>query len=358
MKSRETTPAQEIVPTHVAPRSQPRPLRLARLYRLPRWVHLMTLLGLILGTSIAYRVYDYTENDPDFCQSCHIMKTAWDRWATSEHRKVHCHACHQQSKLESLHQLWLTLVKRPKEVGPHAPVPPQVCAKCHLSHDPHWKQVAQTAGHKVHVEKEKIPCWRCHAKSIHRFRPPNEICQECHQKEHVEIAPMGRLHCTNCHPYLATQATLLPTRNDCLWCHQRQLTTQVLFKADSPMQFECQACHNPHRKQSPTAACGTCHGGRSQGSEVEAQQSQDVVLRLGAVVQESTHPSCLTCHRPHTWKTEGNKRCLACHNPLPKVFGHVPGHRLLQCDDCHQAHGWKTESEQLCQTCHRSATGG
>ncbi len=315
------------------------PMRIARLYRLPRWLQVLSGLLLLLGSGIAYRVYDYTENDPNFCQSCHIMREAWDRWATSEHRRVNCHACHHQSKIEGLRQVWLTVVKQPEKVGPHGHLPLEVCQKCHFSGNPRWKQVAATAGHQVHAERERIPCWKCHAKSIHRFRPPSEICKECHTKQHIEVAPMGRLHCTNCHNFLAHQVALLPTRQDCLWCHQKEITKRVIFREDSPMKFECQKCHNPHKKQSPLSSCQGCH--------------QGIVASVRSNAQ--THRNCLSCHRPHTWKTQGDKTCRSCHSPLPEGMGHQEGHKILQCTDCHHPHNWKTQRNGLCRTCHRRA---
>ncbi len=322
------------------PSESSRPPRLARLYRLPRRIQILGILLLLLGSGTAYRIYDYTENDPNFCLSCHIMKPAWDRWRTSEHQKVNCHACHQQSKLQSLRQVWLTLVEHPEKVGPHGHLNPAVCARCHLNGNPRWKQIADTAGHKVHVEQEKIPCWRCHAKSIHRFRPPAEVCKECHPKQTLTIAPMARLHCTSCHNYLAHQVTLLPTRNDCLWCHQRQLTARVIFKEDSPMQYECQTCHNPHHKQSPLASCQRCH--------------KEFFISQKPNSPRTAHQDCFSCHRPHTWRTEKDTTCRSCHNPLPKGFVHVEGHRVLQCTDCHTPHHWKAQTNGLCTTCHRA----
>lgn len=329
--------------------------RLARLTRLPRWVYLLGSLLLLMGASAGYYVYDYTENNPRFCLMCHTMKPAWDQWATSEHRKLNCHACHRQSKLRGLRQLWIYLTKHPEEVGPHGHVPPQICAECHMSNNPRWRQVAATAGHRVHVEREKIPCWKCHAKSIHRFRPPEKSCQECHKKTHITIAPMGKKHCTSCHNYLVAQVSMLPTRNDCLWCHQKELKARIVFDENSPMQFECQNCHNPHKERGQLVACSHCHGPESRNQPQKGSLSSAAILteKQAAIVQETIHEDCRSCHRPHTWNTKGDSTCLSCHAPLPKVAGHGEGHKILQCADCHLPHRWRTEAKELCQTCHR-----
>lgn len=311
-----------------------------RFLRLGRIVQTVLLLIVLAAGVGAYKAYDYTEHDPHFCMSCHIMQKAWDRWATSEHRKVTCHACHQQSKMESTRQLWMTLTRRPTKVEKHARVPPNRCSECHRSGDPRWIQVADTAGHKVHAEKQKIPCVRCHSKSIHRFRPSAEVCRECHARETIQIAGMGRLHCTNCHNFLATQSSLLPTRNDCLWCHQRQLEKPFKFNMDSPMQFECRKCHNPHHRLPATGTCKACHAGAYVGREKLPEKHQD----------------CTSCHQPHTWKVEGSKICGKCHGSmerLPASWVHGNGHRILSCQDCHRPHQWKVSGAHLCEKCHK-----
>src|SRR3989304_4813430 len=56
------------------------------------------------GASAGYPAVDYPMNTPAFCPSCHIMEAAWTRWSTSEHRKVDCHSCHEQSVTESARQ--------------------------------------------------------------------------------------------------------------------------------------------------------------------------------------------------------------------------------------------------------------
>lgn len=313
-----------------------------RFRRLSRILQIFALLFLLFAGITAYRVYDYTENDPKFCTTCHLMQSAWDRWATSEHRKVTCHACHHASKIESARQVWLVITRQRTRVEKHAHVPPERCEECHRSGDPQWIQVAQTAGHKVHAAKAKITCVRCHSKSLHRFRPAAEICRECHARETVKITGMGQLHCTNCHSFLASKANLLPTRNDCLWCHEKQVAKTVEFSPDSPMQYECQKCHNPHKKIPPTKSCETCHPGPFVGREKLPEKHQD----------------CISCHKPHTWKVNSSEVCKKCHKSmdrLSKPWVHGNGHKILKCQDCHQPHEWKVSGPQLCRKCHKLA---
>ena len=59
-------------------------------------VALVILIAISFGGYYFAGFYSYMQNDPNFCNSCHIMEESWDRWATSEHRDVDCHSCHHQ----------------------------------------------------------------------------------------------------------------------------------------------------------------------------------------------------------------------------------------------------------------------
>ena len=60
-----------------------------------RWISLALLVLVLAGGGRAgYRAYDYVENDPQFCDSCHLMDTAFRSWEESVHWDVNCHECH------------------------------------------------------------------------------------------------------------------------------------------------------------------------------------------------------------------------------------------------------------------------
>src|SRR3972149_2458248 len=83
---------------------------------------------------------------PPFAPPCHIMEAAWTRWSTSEHRKVDCHSCHEQSVAESARQVIVFAVRRPERVGRHAVVPGGRCRACHTSGDPRRRPGAGAGG--------------------------------------------------------------------------------------------------------------------------------------------------------------------------------------------------------------------
>ena len=139
------------------------------------------LIVVLFGGSYgSYRMYNYTQNDPEFCRSCHTMDVAWDKWSTSAHSKVGCHSCHEVSPIGGAQLVMNYLMENPDRNTNHASVTDKACEKCHYSGDPQWVQVENTAGHKVHAEGQNIACQTCHGMRLHSFRPSTEICDACH----------------------------------------------------------------------------------------------------------------------------------------------------------------------------------
>jgi hypothetical protein len=246
------------------------------------------------GAYAVYRTYDYAMYDPAFCRNCHTMEAAWGRWETSEHRTVTCHACHEASVLESARQVVTFVIRQPQAVGRHAVVPREVCQQCHFSADPRWRQVAETAGHRIHAQQRGIECVVCHAPSIHRFAPTEQLCGTCHVAQavgerRVVVPEMADLHCVKCHEFLVVGAPLRPERQTCLQCHQALPGQAGHWTADAPHQFACGQCHKPHERALPVVACRTCH----------EQPREDV--HPEAVLQSTP---CTTCHVPHRWKIQ------------------------------------------------------
>ncbi len=276
----------------------------------------MVLVGVAVAGAAAVmgvRTYDYVENDPRFCTGCHLMESAVAKWRTSVHRDVGCHACHVQSTTESLDQLWKYITLRPATVSKHAEVDYRRCGACHLSRDPRWSQVADTAGHKVHFTRLGLECVQCHSKGVHVFVRPTDSCAGCHA-EQVTAGGMASLHCTSCHDFLATEHPLAdPQRSDCLACHADMQVRDERFDPHAPMRVPCQTCHRPHQKPVPTIAdCVGCHHVRDFGLHA-----------LGS------HNDCLSCHRPHLWRVEARTTCERCHTDRAEHYAGLP------CASCH-----------------------
>jgi nitrate/TMAO reductase-like tetraheme cytochrome c subunit len=297
------------------------------LLRLPIAVKLglgAVLLILIFGGSYAsYRIYDYTQNDPEFCRSCHTMEKAWTRWQESEHSNIGCHSCHHVSPVAGAQLIINYLLERPDQNTSHAKVEDSACETCHYSGDPTWVQVAQTAGHKVHADEQNIACQTCHGLRLHEFRPATEICVACHA-DHVQgesmaikVEGMKDMHCIECHPFLREDSPLRPTRETCLDCHQKTQTQDgVTFPDNAPMEWDCRECHKPHQKDMPVVDCLSCHTNARQAG-----------LHSGATHSQT---ACKECHKPHEWKVQTRDQCLVCHTD--KV-NHNEGQLCARCHD-------------------------
>ncbi len=272
----------------------------------------VVLIAVSFGGYQFIHFYNYTQEDPNFCRSCHIMEQSWDRWATSEHKDVGCHSCHQQSALAGARLILDFTFGDFERVERHATIPDAACEKCHESGNPAWLQVAATAGHQVHAEKQNIACTKCHSVTLHRFEAPGPICNICHEEKHMEISGMAAMHCTTCHQYLVEEERLLPHRKGCLDCHLALTDEGVTWPVDAPMQYPCGDCHKPHQQAEPTVDCLSCHTMEGMHVKGEHRSSQ-----------------CQVCHQPHGWQVTQRETCLTCHP------GKADHNSSILCSSCH-----------------------
>jgi hypothetical protein len=68
------------------------------------------------GGFVAYKFYDFTQNNPKFCVGCHLMQPAYDAWASSEHKQLNCHDCHHLTIPEQNQLLISFVLHRPTKV--------------------------------------------------------------------------------------------------------------------------------------------------------------------------------------------------------------------------------------------------
>jgi len=248
------------------------------------------LLCLMVGGGIvAYKFYDFTQNNPKFCVSCHLMQPAYDAWAESVHKDINCHDCHHLTIPEQNQLLVTFVLDRPTSVPDRhgkVIVPSEYCIKCHWEQDeryPDTPQINDSTLHAKHFFKEKIACAKCHGYIVHQFTPEESLCLTCHNGKKVVGAGMGKLACLNCH----TDRTkdLRPDPEKCLFCHggkniREELiggntldvthyqpdeatikkATKIRRPDNAPMQFDCVVCHKPHEAARPDwSNCLDCH---------------------------------------------------------------------------------------------------
>ncbi len=264
----------------------------------------ITILGIITG----YRYYRFTQEDPQFCNSCHLMKEAFLTWQKGAHRDIVCQRCHQLTLLEQ-NQLLISYVVKGSNTrfsGTHGRKKPwQACRKCHI------EEVSQGAitlresyGHARHVFMQNIDCKVCHGGSLHDFKPKEKACYSCHPDKRLHGMGMAGFSCLNCHSF-GEKTQKMTARDKCLRCHSISVNT--------PMgTLECYSCHKPHGRMKPTEkdCLGECHGNET------------------AVGQHAKHMkkglTCFDCHKAHTWtvgKKEARNLCNRCHPARdPKTF--------------------------------------
>lgn len=249
-------------------------------------------LGAALG---GYRLYDYVENDPRFCASCHIMETAWKTWSEGPHKNVNCHVCHRQGIEDRARIVWRWATADIHQVGPHTRLAREVCESCHLNEQAKWPQIAKTAGHDIHVVRAGLDCLSCHLPSLHAVQPKAEDCVKCHAQARVNIGGMTGFHCTTCHQFLvATGEGLEPKREVCLTCHRGIQLKGETFPETAPMQFECANCHKPHTQ--PILRFSDCLACHTKIAEDRAHFERKALTE------------CVSCHRPHSRKAEARLR--------------------------------------------------
>jgi hypothetical protein len=275
------------------------------------------------GVSVAsYRAYEYVQHDNAFCTNCHLMQDAFARFARSRHSDLSCKACHQPSPTERLSMLTTSVVEGPDSVRVHAHVPNERCETCHVNADSsRWRQIAATAGHRVHLESSdttlrNLQCVDCHSTNLHEFASADATCGKsgCHANTEIRLGAMANveLHCTTCHNFMADTRglaidslgrPLTPHAQQCLGCHAMRQRLQELDIGRDPHQGVCGDCHNPHTQrtaQEINCTTGGCHAGW-----------QTVSFHVGV-----PHPeNCSRCHQPHSWRVEGDN-CLRCHQSI------------------------------------------
>ncbi|HTP50573.1 MAG TPA: hypothetical protein VMK42_07745 [Anaeromyxobacteraceae bacterium] len=247
----------------------------------------------------ALRLKRFVDNDPRLCAQCHRASPEFSLWANGSHKSVACQRCHHSTPEQGLAMLRAFVSGRsPGSGANHAPVEIGACAQCHLSHDGNWPQVGASRGHRIHYQQQKIACVVCHAAGVHGFRPLTDACKQCHGAHTVFAQGMAKLHCFTCHDFLAKDPGLLPTRRDCLRCHQAAGVHPARFADDAPMRFDCGTCHKPHAATPVGAlvACASCH----------AQ------LGSAGLHASAGHQRCGACHAAHLWRAS-SVDCLRCH---------------------------------------------
>ena len=274
--------------------------------------------------------YTYMMHDNDFCQSCHIMDTAWNRFQVSAHKNIQCHACHRQPLYVSTVELYYWVTQRMMQVPEHDKVPSAVCKECHMQTgaDSTLTQVMLTAGHAVHLRSDSsalknVECVTCHGRDFHIFIPNNPTCTQsgCHTTTRVNLGAMSRqqfAHCTICHDFKSrvplsvtvaqAKTKLTPQVMNCFTCHQMAQETRRFELDRDPHKGNCGICHDPHKQEKPNDAFKTCAESRCHGSP-------DTLTSFHRGLGGHKLAQCGACHVAHSWRVKGTN-CIGCHQSI------------------------------------------
>src|SRR5512140_1350041 len=192
----------------------------------------------VLGVVVGYKYYRHTQEDPEFCTSCHIMKEAFREWQKGKHRDIVCQKCHHLNLIEQ-NQLLVTYVMKGKSEFSltHGRKKPWLeCKTCHLSEIAQGSvTLRKSYGHAKHVFMLNIECKVCHGKSLHLFKPDENACQNCHKDKGVHGVGMEAFSCLKCHSY-AEKSPAMVAKERCFRCHK--------LPVSGPMStFQCFKCH-------------------------------------------------------------------------------------------------------------------
>ncbi|MEJ2215824.1 MAG: hypothetical protein P8099_04325 [Gemmatimonadota bacterium] len=312
------------------------PDRLLRWFRrLPAiWLVLVAVVlvgGVGAAAAALYRTYNYVQHDNDFCLSCHLMAEPYSRFARSAHRGLGCKACHHPTFAVRSKMALTQILEQPKQLAVHAEVPNSRCAACHINGDPKkWEQIANTAGHRVHLESNDpslrgLQCVKCHSSSLHEFAATDKTCGQagCHSDIRIRLGKMANLtiHCATCHDFTrpvpagassdTALARLLPQRQQCLSCHAMR-TMLANFPPDDPHNGNCSACHNPHTQTTPRQAGNSC---------VICHSRPDTLTAFHRGLDPGVLENCIQCHKAHSFRVNGAD-CLLCHK---NIYQDQPG---------------------------------
>jgi len=285
----------------------------------------LLVVGLAGGWS-----YNYMMHENDFCSSCHVMSTAFGKFQSSEHSKLECHACHQQTIFASAMELYYWVMDRPEKIPAHSPVPDRICGECHITpaRDSVWKYISATAGHQVHMNSDsaalrEVMCVSCHAKEVHSFAPTDLSCKQsgCHDKVTVRLGRMAdqtSLHCATCHEFArpvsdsiprdSVRRELVPFKPQCFTCHEMREALARSGLDRDPHRAQCGDCHNPHTQERAAGAIKSC-------ATSTCHANADTLTAFHRGLGQHALDQCTSCHVAHTWKVESTD-CITCHRTI------------------------------------------
>ncbi len=261
--------------------------------------------GLIIAVIIisiflyGYRYYRHTQEDPDFCSSCHLVRESHLDWQKSSHSRVVCQKCHEIGVLEQNQRLlgYIATGADPISLTHGRKKPWLQCDSCHKNTVIQGSvSPVKAYGHAKHAVIQKIECKRCHILDRHNLTFNEASCSQCHQNKEVHGLSAGEFSCINCHTFIRKHPVMTPP-DKCTKCHVEMLEKNPKSK------LSCHYCHKPHLLQKPSnTICIECHKTEANVGQHGSHAKQGI--------------ECMYCHKPHKWgigTTQKKQLCSECH---------------------------------------------
>ena len=188
-----------------------------------------------------------------------------------------------------------------------------------------------------------------------------KACVNCHQDTKLmvvqanphQVGGPNQLLCTTCHdPH--GQVTDATGKDNCLQCHNQQLSATWHSSIHNEAGLRCSDCHNPHPKLSPPQLASLDNGQPVSLPKIMAASNVDGCVRCHEKTKQLVEIAdphqvggpnrfvCTTCHDPHGKVKEETRKelCLTCHTGTPTAAWHSSLHNLqgITCTDCHDPH--------------------
>jgi len=258
-----------------------------------------------------YRYYRYTQDEPEFCGSCHMIKESYADWLNGKHRDTVCQQCHQLGNVEqNLRLLSYVMTGKNPIATSHGRIKPwEECKNCHMDTISQGSVTpSKSYGHAKHAVVKGIECKACHVSKTHNFPPNTSSCQQCHSNKGVHGISMEEFSCIKCHSFSRKPLPMLSTEK-CFKCHSD-------IPRKGPMSgLSCHYCHKPHSTEKPDS--GSC--------TAECHKTEATMGQHGVHAQQGIE--CMYCHKPHKWVLGGSvpsSLCKECHSPKdPKRFRYI-----------------------------------
>jgi len=300
---------------------------------------------------------------PDFCGSCHEMKSRHAAWQSSLHAEVTCADCHSgrgiggwaRAKVDGMRELWVHFTADSFDhiqlTEHQVPVVNENCRRCHAVAELVTERDGLVISHEKHLA-EGAQCLACHSSgSSHPLEPRGDMtteasrvdsarCYDCHdgtpdQDGEIVFDARAEGSCAQCHP----RASLALDHGDegtCGECHDAHEDQHFPLGADSAICAKCHFEHvndassSPHDPERPQA-CGQCH------------QVMSPATLYGTGPRPAT-TQCYACHEDFLALVKGGKAA----SPSGFSDGDTDLHRLHfaeergadseWCFDCHRVH--------------------